>query len=120
VLSLHAVRCGLVSKTRSRKGAGHGAEKAVATVCSGLLGVEQISRHNNFFELGAHSPVAVKAVLELEKSTGSCIELRHILLEDVSQIALHVDKTLVGIKQRTAIGQADSSESCWAGREFHN
>jgi amino acid adenylation domain-containing protein len=66
------------------------AEKLVAEIWSTLLGLDQIGRHDNFFELGGHSLLAVRAVLDLEKLTGTRIELRHILLEDLFQIAQRV------------------------------
>jgi len=66
------------------------AEKLIAGIWSGLLGIEHIGRHDNFFELGGHSLLAVRAVVELEKASGTRIELRHILLEDLFQIAQHV------------------------------
>ncbi len=66
------------------------AEKLVADIWSNLLGLDQIGRHDNFFDVGGHSLLAVRAVLDLEKSTGTRIELRHILLEDLFQIAQRV------------------------------
>lgn len=67
-----------------------GIEKVVAGVWSRLLGIDEIGRHDNFFDIGGHSLLAVKAVLELEKATGARIMLRHILLEDLFQIANHI------------------------------
>ncbi|MDH3990350.1 MAG: amino acid adenylation domain-containing protein, partial [Gammaproteobacteria bacterium] len=66
------------------------AEKLIAKIWSELLGVENIGRHDNFFELGGHSLLAVRALLELEKASGTRIELRHILLEDLFQIGQHL------------------------------
>jgi len=66
------------------------AEKLVANIWSSLLGVDNIGRHDNFFELGGHSLLAVKAVVELEKASGTRVELRYLLLEDLVQIALHI------------------------------
>ena len=65
------------------------AEKLVARIWSSLVGVDKIGRHDNFFELGGHSLLAVNAVVELEKATGTRIELRYLLLEDLLQIATH-------------------------------
>ena len=66
------------------------AEKLIAKIWSELLDVENIGRHDNFFELGGHSLLAVRALLELEKASGTRIELRHILLEDLFQIGQHL------------------------------
>ena len=65
-------------------------EKVIAGIWATLLGQEEVGRHDNFFDLGGHSLLAVKAVLEIEKLTGTRIELRHILLEDLSQIAGYI------------------------------
>jgi acyl carrier protein len=75
-------------------------EKLVAEIWSTLLGLDQIGRHDNFFELGGHSLLAVRAVLDLEKSTGTRIELRHILLEDLFQIAQRVQTQPAEIEQQ--------------------
>jgi amino acid adenylation domain-containing protein len=71
------------------------AEVQVAAIWSNLLGIEQIGRDDNFFELGGHSLLAVKAVLELERVTGSCIELKDILMENLARIAQHLEREIV-------------------------
>ena len=76
------------------------AEKLIAEIWSTLLGLDQIGRHDNFFELGGHSLLAVRAVLDLEKSTGTRIELRHILLEDLFQIAQRVQSLPAEIEKQ--------------------
>lgn len=68
-------------------------ENLVAAVWSDLLGIKQPGRHDNFFELGGHSLLAVKVVLELEEKTGARIELRQILLEDLSQVARFIQSS---------------------------
>ena len=65
-------------------------ERLIADIWSDLLGQDEVGRHDNFFDLGGHSLLAVKAVLEIEKVTGTRIELRHILLEDLSRIAGYI------------------------------
>ncbi len=86
-------------------------EKVVAGIWSELLGVDEIGRHDNFFDLGGHSLLAVKAVLQLEKVTGTRVELRHILLEDLSQVARHLQVTTTGDAEEYGNGR---------GGLFHN
>ncbi|UUQ64831.1 amino acid adenylation domain-containing protein [Pseudomonas fuscovaginae UPB0736] len=42
-------------------------EQIVATIWQGLLGIEQVSRHDRFFELGGHSLLAVSLIDRLRK-----------------------------------------------------
>jgi acyl-CoA synthetase (AMP-forming)/AMP-acid ligase II len=80
------------------------AEKLIATIWSELLGIEHIGRHDNFFELGGHSLLAVRALLELEKASGTRIELRHILLEDLFQIGQHLQSYTDEVVQQKNTG----------------
>jgi acyl carrier protein len=55
-------------------------EKVIADVWSEVLGISQIGRHDNFFDLGGHSLKAVQIVSRLRKVFQSEIPL-HFLFE---------------------------------------
>jgi acyl carrier protein len=71
------------------------AEKAVAEVWQGLLGVQHIGRSDNFFDLGGHSLLAMRAVNELEKRLGTKLDLRTLVFESLAQVAAAVDGSVV-------------------------
>jgi hypothetical protein len=62
-------------------------ERAIAEIWKGLIGIEQVGRRDNFFELGGHSLLAVRAAAAMEKRLGAPVELRHIIFEDLAQLA---------------------------------
>jgi acyl carrier protein len=81
------------------------AERTVAGIWAELLGIDRVGRHDNFFDLGGHSLLAVKAVLEIEKASGTRIDLRSILLEDLSQIAVRTHIPASGAPYQCASGE---------------
>jgi amino acid adenylation domain-containing protein/thioester reductase-like protein len=48
-------------------------EEAVASIWQELLGVERIGRNSNFFQLGGHSMLAVKALFRINQICGSSL-----------------------------------------------
>jgi amino acid adenylation domain-containing protein len=50
-------------------------EKLVAAIWENILGVKGISSHDDFFEIGGHSLLAVKMITQLEKQTGIALPL---------------------------------------------
>jgi aryl carrier-like protein len=51
-------------------------EQALAGLWSGLLGLDRVGVHDNFFEVGGHSLRAVQLVNQVERLTGMRISLR--------------------------------------------
>jgi acyl carrier protein len=68
-------------------------EKAIAEVWSRILGVARIEPRDNFFDLGGHSFIAVKAIGEIEKVTGKRGVLRDVIFLSLEQIAASYDRT---------------------------
>ena len=54
------------------------AERAVAEAWAEVLGVERVSADANFFDLGGHSVLAVRAVARLRKELGVPVTLRQL------------------------------------------
>lgn len=63
------------------------AEAAVVEVWKALLGVDQVSVTDNFFDLGGHSLLAMRAVIEIEKRLGLRLNVRRLIFESLAQIA---------------------------------
>jgi amino acid adenylation domain-containing protein len=64
----------------------HG-EQLIADIWSELLEVEKIGRTDNFFDLGGHSLMAMRAVAAIEALMGWKISPRRLIYESLQQIA---------------------------------
>lgn len=53
-------------------------EQAVADIWSKMIGVPQVSRTDNFFDIGGHSLLAAMIVSKVNETLGAQIELRHV------------------------------------------
>ena len=62
-------------------------ERAIADIWKEIIGISEVGRRDNFFELGGHSLLALRAAAAMEKRLGAPVELRHIILEDLAQLA---------------------------------
>jgi hypothetical protein len=62
-------------------------EGVIAEIWKEIIGVPEVGRRDNFFELGGHSLLALRAAAAMEKRLGGPVELRHIILEDLAQLA---------------------------------
>jgi acyl carrier protein len=63
------------------------AEIAFAEIWQQLLGVERVSADDNFFDLGGHSLLVMRAVVAIEKRTGLRISPRRFIFEELRQLA---------------------------------
>jgi len=66
-------------------------ERAVAAVWQELLGVGEISIHDNFFDIGGHSLLVMRAIAEMARRTGRRISPRHFIFETLHQVASAYD-----------------------------
>ena len=66
------------------------AEKLVAEVWSEVLGVPQVSAHDNFFNLGGHSLLVLRAIAAIEKRTGKRLGPRSFVIDTLGQLALQL------------------------------
>jgi acyl carrier protein len=62
-------------------------EQVIARIWSELLGVAEIGRTDNFFDLGGHSLMAMRAVAAIEALLGWKIAPRRLIYESLQQIA---------------------------------
>jgi amino acid adenylation domain-containing protein len=63
------------------------AEVAIAEIWQELLGIEQVSSTDNFFDLGGHSLLAMRAVSEMHKRLNMRVSLRRLVFESLAQLA---------------------------------
>src|SRR5690606_21924005 len=63
------------------------AERIVAGVWGELLGVSEIGAHDNFYEIGGHSLLSIRAVHAIEQRTGRRIDPRTMFFQNLRQIA---------------------------------
>ncbi len=64
-----------------------GTEKYLATVWCEALGIERVSVHDNFFDLGGHSLLSMKVIERIRKETAVVISPRVLLMESLGAIA---------------------------------
>jgi len=81
-------------------------ERLVATLWKEALGVERVSVHDNFFDLGGHSLLSIRVLSRLEQATGLRFDPRDMIFQNLGQLAAACDERLgaVGRKTRAASG----------------
>ncbi len=62
-------------------------EQGVAQVWQDILGISDIRAGDNFFDLGGHSLIAMRAVMEMEKRLSIRVAVRRLVFESLTQIA---------------------------------
>lgn len=62
-------------------------ESGISKIWSELLGVESVSVTDNFYDIGGHSLLAIRAITRLEKRFGVLLNQTNIALQTLEQIA---------------------------------
>jgi amino acid adenylation domain-containing protein len=62
-------------------------ETTIAAIWQKILGVDQISTSDNFFDLGGHSILSMRVINEIEKSTGKRLNPRDMVFQTLEGIA---------------------------------
>ncbi|MBD0343481.1 MAG: FkbM family methyltransferase [Coleofasciculus sp. Co-bin14] len=71
-------------------------ERTIARVYQELLGIEQVGIHDNFFDLGGHSLIAIKLISQLRKDLQVELSLRSLFeAPTVAELALVIEDILV-------------------------
>ncbi|MEU4580080.1 amino acid adenylation domain-containing protein [Nonomuraea sp. NPDC023979] len=72
-------------------------ESALAEVWRRVLGVADVRRSDNFFEVGGHSLLAGRVVAEIRRALGADVPLRTVLeTADLAELAATVDRDAAG------------------------
>ena len=66
-------------------------EVAVGAIWSQVIGTEDISRDDNFFDIGGHSLLAVRVISEVEGRTGFRLTPRMIVMKSLRELAATID-----------------------------
>ena len=62
-------------------------ESAIADIWQSILGIERVSVHDNFFDIGGHSILSIRAIAAIDKKLGVRLQPKSILLQTLEQIA---------------------------------
>jgi len=92
-------------------------ERAIAGVWCGLLGLDQVGVHDNFFEIGGDSLLAVQAMARLPAAVEVELPVR-VLLErpTILEVAKHVELALAARRLAAPAAPASSSDRRHRGR----
>ena len=66
-------------------------EESLAKIWCEVLKIESVGIHDNFFDLGGHSLIAVRVVSRLRDTFGISLPLRHLFTWDISDLAAHIE-----------------------------
>jgi len=61
-------------------------ERLISAVWSELLDIERVSRTDNFYEIGGHSLLSLRAVVEIERRSGQRLDPRAMFFQTVEQL----------------------------------
>lgn len=67
-------------------------EKAVAKIWQEILGVDRVGLHDNFFDIGGHSLLAMRVIVRMEKKLGARLNNAIMVLQTLEQVAAEIDK----------------------------
>jgi hypothetical protein len=67
------------------------AEKLVAGIWEEILGTSGVGLHDNFFDLGGHSLLSLRAISRIESATGKRLSPRLMVLQTLEQIAAELE-----------------------------
>ena len=76
-------------------------ERLVAGLWKDALGVERVSVHDNFFDLGGHSLLSIRVLSRLEKATGLRFDPRDMIFQSLGQLAATCDERLGAVGRET-------------------
>jgi aspartate racemase len=74
-------------------------EKFIAEIWQEELGVDRVSVHDNFFDLGGHSLLSIKVISRIEKKIGQRIDPREIILQTLGQLAAICEQQMLSAQE---------------------
>lgn len=66
-------------------------EKTLSAIWGDILGTSRIGVHDNFFDIGGHSLLSIRAIVTMEKQTGVRLNQKTMVLQSLEQVAAEVD-----------------------------
>ena len=67
-------------------------EKIIADIWKKELGLDHISVHDNFFEVGGHSLLSIQVITQLEKRTGLRVNPREFVYQTLGQLSASLER----------------------------
>jgi len=86
-------------------------ESTLAQIWGELLGLEQVSRNDNFFALGGNSLVATQVISRMKERFETTVALRHIFdFPTIAELSLHVCRSgpTASATEASHVASADS------------
>jgi acyl carrier protein len=80
-------------------------EKIIAKTWQEVLGIDRVGLHDNFFDVGGHSLLAMRVIVRTEKKLGVRLNNAIMVLQTLEQVAAECDKRL-GASRATAASAA--------------
>jgi hypothetical protein len=80
-------------------------EMLLAEVWRELLGVSQVAVHENFFDLGGHSLLTMRAIAAVEKKIGKRLNPREYIFQTLEQIAQAYDRVDAARVEAPSLGR---------------
>jgi amino acid adenylation domain-containing protein len=69
-------------------------EKLIAAIWQELLGLDSVSVHDNFFEIGGHSLLGMQVIARIERETGVRLSPREFIFQTLGQVAVILKEKL--------------------------
>jgi hypothetical protein len=86
-------------------------ERAIAEVWRDVLGIDQVGVHDNFFDVGGHSLLAMRVIAKLGKRLGVKLDNAIMVLHTLEQIAAECDQQRGGTEAGDATDGPPSREA---------
>ena len=77
-------------------------ETRLAKIWQEVIGIDRVGIHDNFFEIGGHSLLAVQVVARVKEAVGIELTLRSIVLGNLEQIADQLQQVLSQNQENTS------------------
>ena len=84
-------------------------QKALIVIWQEVLGVKRVGLSDNFFDMGGHSLLAIRAVIKIDKHFSVRIDQGLIIMSTLEQLAMAIDNQLMANAE--AVGLEHSSDT---------
>ena len=85
-------------------------EQTLGNIFSEVLGIERISRHDNFFHIGGHSLLAAQIAARVRQTLGVALDLRVFLETPIVEGLVRQVEALLGVKDAVLDAQEKERE----------